>query len=195
MTIGSNTQIPKYPNTQIRKGTAALSSTHLFIQVFGYLGIWSLGLRSSAPSSSRQPVKYRGQLKILFGQSPLIMGGEGEGYFVPADINVRVMPGFFRRSRHGVDKLDRGREILELECATDGAPLLAPLGRGSQSSLDLGWTQFRHERMLPSPWRGVTAKSETTVTPAAVSGNGASRFAARAAKPSKRLPIQSCGTF
>ena len=72
------------------------------------------------------------------------MSGQGDRDFVPADINVWMMPCFFSELGDGVDELDGRREILEDKGARDGFIALLPIGQSSERGLDLGGGQFIH---------------------------------------------------
>ncbi len=84
------------------------------------------------------------QRKISVGQAAGIVGGQRQRDFVPADINVRMMPRLFGEFRYGRDELDRRREILELKSVRDGGATLFPIGHSRQRDFDLRGRQFLH---------------------------------------------------
>ena len=91
-----------------------------------------------------QLVELLREREIFFRQTASVVRGEDERDFVPADINVGMMPRFLSELGGGGDKLDRRREILEDESARDRFATLLPIGRGSECGLDLGSGQFIH---------------------------------------------------
>ena len=88
----------------------------------------------------------------------LVVRGERERDFVPADVEVRVVPGFFREARDGVHKLDGCREILELVRSGDGLGFPPPIRHAGQGGFDLLCGQFRHDRSVNGRPAMVTAK-------------------------------------
>ena len=77
-----------------------------------------------------QEVELLGEVEILLGQAALIVGAEGQREFVPADVDVGMVPCGLRQISHGVDEFDRRREILELVSAGDGVAGYSPIRRG-----------------------------------------------------------------
>ena len=65
------------------------------------------------------------------------MGGQSERDLVPANIDVRMVPGGFRHAGDFVDELYRDDEILELVGARDGGGLFLPVRDCGQGRLDL----------------------------------------------------------
>jgi len=99
------------------------------------------------------------QLEIFLSQSSGVMSCQPEGHFIPANIDVGVMPRFLSESRDDFDELDRSRKILELKGARDGLPLFLPVGDGSEGGLDLSGTQFFHAVLVTEEARRVTPKT------------------------------------
>jgi len=86
------------------------------------------------------------------------MRGQRERHFVPANIDVRMMPRFLGEFRNGVDELDGGGKIFELKGARDGVALLFPIGHGGEGGFDLSGTQFVHTTLVPKNPERVTPK-------------------------------------
>src|SRR5438309_12021781 len=59
------------------------------------------------------------QRKILFGQSARVMGAESQRHFVPADIDVGMMPRFLSQIRDSMYKFHSRRKIFEAVSADD----------------------------------------------------------------------------
>src|SRR5712692_4869496 len=84
-----------------------------------------------------QLVEFARQVEVLFGQAAGVVRGQAQLDFVPADVDVGMVPGLFGHGCERVDELDRGREILELIRARDGRPGLLPGWNRGQRYLDL----------------------------------------------------------
>ena len=65
------------------------------------------------------------------------MRSERERDFVPTNINVGMMPRFFRELGDGVEELDRSGKILEHKSASDGVAALVPVRQRSERGFDL----------------------------------------------------------
>ena len=89
-------------------------------------------------------VEFFCEREIFFRQTASVVCRQSERDFVPADINVRMMPRLFSELGDGVDELDGRREIFEDERARDGFVALLPIRQSSERSLDLGGGQFIH---------------------------------------------------
>src|ERR1700752_3676967 len=82
-------------------------------------------------------IELLGQPEVLFRQAPFRMGGESQRHFVPPDVDVGMVPGFFGPFGDGVDKFDRGNEILELKCTIDAVPLFDPSWKEAECGFGL----------------------------------------------------------
>lgn len=86
------------------------------------------------------------------------MRGQRQRDLVPTNIDVGMMPRFFRNSGSGVDEFDRRGKIFEDERARDGCPTLLPIGYGRERGFDLNSGQFLHPALMPEIARRVTEK-------------------------------------
>src|SRR5439155_25978049 len=119
------------------------------------------GTQSSTP---RGGVKFLCQREIFFRETTLIVGGERQSDLVPANVDVRMVPGLLGELRDGVDKLDGGDEVLELVSARDHCTLPVPFGQGLQRDFDLGRSHSGHgPRLSPEEsrvtWKTAISKS------------------------------------
>src|ERR1041385_3303939 len=105
------------------------------------------------------PIKFLRQIKIFRRQTARVMRGQREGDFVPADIDVGMVPGLLGGARGGIDEPDGGREILEFKSAREGGAAFLPLFHTRQRGFDLCGSQFCHGRFLTDATRRVTSKS------------------------------------
>ena len=96
--------------------------------------------RLTAGRFGRGGIEFRRQCEIFFGQTAFIVRGQAEGDFVPADVDVRVVPGFLGSFGDGVHEADGGGKILELKCPADDLTAAPPVGNVSHrfGSLFLG---------------------------------------------------------
>jgi hypothetical protein len=99
-----------------------------------------LTINFNAPAS--KPVEFSGEDEIFSGQPAGIVRGERECDFVPADINVGMMPRLFREPRDGIDEFNRGWEILELVSARDAYVIFLPVRDAGERGFDLSGVEF-----------------------------------------------------
>src|ERR1041385_2949698 len=92
--------------------------------------------RSRSPKTSK-PVELLRQLEIFFGQATRVVRGQRERGFVPADVDVRMMPRLLGDGRDLPDEADGSGKILELVRARDRRVFLPPILHGRERGFDL----------------------------------------------------------
>ncbi len=85
-----------------------------------------------------QVVDLGREIGVLFGEPARVVGREGEGDFVPADVDVGVVIRVFGEVGDFVDELDGGREALELEGLRNGFAVESPTLEGGEVVGDRG---------------------------------------------------------
>lgn len=82
------------------------------------------------------------------------MGTQREQNAVPADINVRVVPGSLGEFRHAIYESNRNDEVFELERARYGVTAASPVWTGGQGPLELWGGEFlEHGRKMKESGR------------------------------------------
>ncbi len=78
------------------------------------------------------------QIHILLREPARRMRRQSERQLAPSNVDVRVMVGGLRGSRHTGDELDRGREGRKFDGADDRRVHPSPLGEGAKGVVDIG---------------------------------------------------------
>ena len=80
--------------------------------------------------------------EVFFSETAGVVGGEGKGDLVPANVNIGMVLGLFGQTGDGVDKFHGGGEILELEGARDDLVLAPPSRQGGKGGGNGGFVFF-----------------------------------------------------
>ena len=98
-------------------------------------------------------IAFPGKQEIFFGYSSLIMSGEHQRHLVITNVNIRMMIHFQCLFGNPAHEIYAHRELLKLECATDGLHAFGPIRNRFQVKADLfcgqGWHDIKS--ILVSP--------------------------------------------
>jgi hypothetical protein len=102
-------------------------------------------VRVSRTGLLRKSVDSLRQRKIEIGQATLAMSRKHQPHLVKANVDIRMVLFFLRHLGHCIHKINRIREIVELERALDVLFLQLPLGHFFQPHFCfIGFDQIRH---------------------------------------------------
>ncbi len=76
------------------------------------------------------------EVEVSGGDAAFTVGGECEGHFAPADVDVWMVIGFLGFQCHAGDKPHRLTEVGELVCATNPLSVAAPGRVGLDECID-----------------------------------------------------------
>lgn len=92
-----------------------------------------------------QPLQFSRQIGVFLSESTRVVGREGDSDFIPADIDVRVVEGFFGKDGYLGDESHGGDEVFEFKCARDGFSVAFPAGQLAQGLCDLCFIECVHD--------------------------------------------------
>ena len=98
---------------------------------------------------SSKLVGFHCEIEIFFREAAFIMGGESEGDFVPADVDVGVVRGTLGQAGNGVYKFDGGCKIPKLKSPIDGGALFGPFGQKAKGGFGLSSRVLCHIQVMP----------------------------------------------
>lgn len=93
--------------------------------------------RDWLPRQSDCLVGLEGQVEVLSGEPPCVVGDESEADAVVANVDVWMVAGSFSKFRDVVDETHGGDEVVKLEDAHQFLGLDVPFGHGFKQGNDL----------------------------------------------------------